>query len=322
MASEGPGQDDELGVRLDWPGDDTGFVRRPDAPDSVEPSAPVDAVYVSAEEPDADAPPPVSSSSLPLLPALLGKLDNVDTTVTTLGMRVDALGATTTSFHSAFFDRLTEYVDTVAQITRSQQETLEEYRHGNDRSVAELRRTVGETDEVLRRMSARLDEIGADVASLGDVDRSSGAPAAPAAGARLSEELGVELAGLREDIVQLKRRLGVRAKAPAVLEETQIGELVDRIAGLVGPPTFADEDIERVALAVVKQLEQFLEVVPEPASPAARTPPAPTPSPRKPPPAKTPPPPKKPPAVKAADGSPAHKKKAAGSATTSRRRRS
>jgi hypothetical protein len=315
MASEGSGQDDELGVRLDWPGDDTGFARRPDAAGAVGPEAENDDIdqFGSAEgavdEPDAepnDGPASPPTGPVPLLPALLNKLDNVGTTVSTLAMRIDALGATTNNLNSVLSDRISDYIDTVAHLTRSQQDVVEEYRHGNDRTVAELRRAIAESDALLRQVAARLDEVVTDVASLGDGERLM-TTANDAPGAAMSEELESEIAGLRDDIVQLKRRIGVRAKAPAVLDEAQVGILLDRIVERIGPTTFADEDVHRVAQAVVAQLEQFLEVVPD--TPASA--PAPTPVPR-PPPAPE----------RAADAPKTAKKKAAGPATTSRRRSS
>jgi hypothetical protein len=341
MASEGQGQDDELGVRLDWPGDDTGFARRPDATDAAESGSEVDELEpADAEtstapdsEPDDGQTVPAPIGNVPLLPALVGRLDNVNTTISTLAMRIDALGATTNNFHTVFTERLSDYIDTVAHLTRSQQEVLEEYRHGNDRTVAELRRAVAESDALLRHVAGRIDEVVTDIASLSDGER---APAGTndgliaqmneelatgfaalrddiaqlnASSPETSDDLATEVAGLREEIVQLKRRIGVRAKAPAVLDDAQLAELLERIVDRVGPRAFAEEDVRRVAQAVVSQLEQFLEVVPDTPAPANAAPAAPA-------------APPKPAPTKAAGAPKPAKKKAAGTATSSRRRSS
>jgi len=291
MGSEGTADDDELGVQLDWPGEDTGFTLRPDAkekrrpaeapkrprkrPAQAAPAPPRAAAPRTAPVPAAD-PPADDAGPVPLLPALFRRLEAVSSNIATLAMRVDALGATTSSLHAAFSDRLTEYVDTVAHITRSQQDSLEEYRHGNDRVVAELRRAVGESDDVLRRVAARVDEVAEDLASFGDIARALGsAPARGRGGAGFDPAaIEAELAGLRDDIVQLKRRLGVRAKATVVLDEEQVELLLDQLVERIGTSVFADDDIERVAHAVVAQLDQFLEVVPddEPVAPSADAP--------------------------------------------------
>jgi uncharacterized coiled-coil protein SlyX len=116
-----------------------------------------------------------SSPAVPLLPAVAGRLETVHNSVSALGMRIDALGSLTSNVGSAMADRLTEYGDTVSLVTRAQTEALDEYRHGTERTVTELRRSLAASDEVIRRLSARIDELMTDTSSLLEIVRVLGA---------------------------------------------------------------------------------------------------------------------------------------------------
>jgi hypothetical protein len=48
-----------------------------------------------------------------------------------------------------------------------------------------------------------------------------------------AEELAAQVATVQDEVTQLKRRLGVRAKAPVVLDDAQMDDLANRVAALV-----------------------------------------------------------------------------------------
>ena len=89
-------------------------------------------------------------------PALASRLETIHRTMSTLGMRIDALVTSTTSYRSALTDRLTEYADLVTKLTRSQASDLEEYRRNNERTLSDLRRGLSTSEESLERVSACL----------------------------------------------------------------------------------------------------------------------------------------------------------------------
>lgn len=294
MASGG-GDGDEFDVSLEWPDEEPG-------------AAAARLTWPNAEDPD-DAPRPPTvggdpvavppKGRMPLLPAVAARLESIESSIAMLAIRVDALGATTNGVRSSLSDRLAEYADTVARLTRSQQDMLEEYHHGNERAVTELRRSVTESDDVVRRLEARVDELVTDVASLTEIARTLASESrsrftpsdfGDEASGELGGQLGglegladtisaielqgrasaSELAGLRDELAQLKRRVAVRAKAPAVLDEAQIEDLVVTLAEQLGSARLADEELARFAQAVVAQLAESLELVSEETAPARK----------------------------------------------------
>jgi hypothetical protein len=172
-------QPEDFGVRLRWPTDDPSAVTdrplraRRDTPPSVveddEPGASL-AVRPAAGPDDGDDGP--GGDNLPaVLPAMVGRLETVHGAVATLSMRIDALVAATNNVRSSLTDRVTEYAETMAQLVRSQASDVEDYRHGTERVTGELRRSLAEGDDALRRLSSRVEEIAGDVTMLGDLLR-------------------------------------------------------------------------------------------------------------------------------------------------------
>ena len=218
--------DDPFGIRLRWPaesGEGAPAAEADDAPSYYEPAA------------GDDGEPPA------LLPAMAGRIEGVHGAIATLAMRVDALTATVNAFRSVLSDRIADYADTAVRLSRNQAAELEEYRHGSDRLVGEVRRTIGESEESLRRLSLRVDELGSGLSLLTDrvgkqlesVDR---------LGSRLadqSEELREELTGvlgvIRADLTKVHkdfgefRKLRTELSGFANLREDLVAELAEAV---------------------------------------------------------------------------------------------
>lgn len=261
--------DSELGVELEWPEDEDKPAPMPRSRARTATGERTASVAV-----EGDAAPPQT----PLLPALASRLEGVRDGVSTLGLRVDALQSTTTSFQSSLSDRLAEYMEAIRQIARAQQEMLDDYRHGNERSIAELRRTLATSDDSLRRVAARVDELISGVVSIPAPTQATAPPRDDKSGPRTvtvtaaESDVGDELEAIHEELVQLRRRVGVRARATVTLEDAQVDSLVDRVVQTVGIVQISDADLGRLAEAVVARLEEVLEVVPEEAPPADEEP--------------------------------------------------
>ncbi len=101
-----------------------------------------------------DAPDPDAESGL------AGRLDAIHGTLSTLGMRVDALVTSTTSYRSALTDRLAEYAELVTKTARNQAADLEEYRRTTERTIAEVRGSMAAAEEALRSLADRVDGDG------------------------------------------------------------------------------------------------------------------------------------------------------------------
>lgn len=202
-------------------------------------------------------------------------------------------------------DSVVRLNDTVSPLIEAQASSLEELRRHQDRSLSELRRSVKEGDAGLRQLAGQIDGLADDIAALNDlvravVERGPGAPLEvdglhdallemqaasaslietaevlagpnPAQGAAL-DDLASELAALRDEVTQLKRRVGVRAKTSTTLDEEQVAALIDRLVDRLGPRataepavvTLGDADVERIVAGVLEQIERTFEIVSDP----------------------------------------------------------
>ena len=148
---------DDLDVRLDWP---SGVVEEPGGPPPLTPS-PAGGVTAPSETPRG------------LLPKLADDLGSLRQHIETMhediaGMvaRVHALGAAVTGVEVAIADRLAEYADTVVQLGRGLTSNLSTYREGNDRTVADLRRALADSDELVRSVLQKTDDLAVAVGAL------------------------------------------------------------------------------------------------------------------------------------------------------------
>lgn len=104
-------------------------------------------------------------------PAMASRLETIHRSMSTLGMRIDALVTSTTSYRSALTDRLNEYADLVTKLTRTQASDLEEYRRANERTLADLRRGLATSEETLERVGARIDSMLTEAETSDDSSR-------------------------------------------------------------------------------------------------------------------------------------------------------
>jgi hypothetical protein len=149
-----------------------------------------------------------------------------------------------------------------------------------------MSRIAAPRDDLSAELQTAVGELRAEVKAIAS-SRRAPSGAAESAGAppgellelvSLGEELGSELVSLRSEIVQLKRRIGVRAKSSGGLDESQLREVagqiaasvrppalseadLERIVESVRPPALTDADIQRIVTAIAAQLESTFEVV-------------------------------------------------------------
>lgn len=275
--TEGVEPDPGFDVQLEWSGDE---YQRPftDAASGVK----------------RDGGESVATSPTPLLPALASRVDNVLAAVAALTARVDGLAAASHAFQSGISDRLVDYIESTSAVTSAQTEALDEYRRSTERSVTELRRATAATDKLLRKLIGRLDEVSTDVRLATEASDGGGpaidrdelmavvtdalAPvteaidglyeqpsaAADATSQSSHQELAGELAEIRKELTQLKRRVGLRGK-------TSTGEHPPQGPGL------SPDDLDRLTDAIVDRLAATLEVVPDDSFEAPVEPEPPTP---------------------------------------------
>jgi chromosome segregation ATPase len=161
------GGDDQrdLGVTLRWP-EGREFDDVPD--DLADESGGLDPEIIPmVDSPDAFAP----AGGKALLPTLVGRLDSVLGSISALSLHIDALSGAINALRSGVTDRLTEYSEALSGMTTAQASVIEEYRHGSERALGELRKSLQTVDETIRRTAGRTDETANDVGVVADLVR-------------------------------------------------------------------------------------------------------------------------------------------------------
>ena len=108
-----------------------------------------------------------------LLPRLTDELTSLRRHVLTvqedvagLVARLHSVGAAISGVEVALSDRLTEYADTVVQFGRGLTTNVTTYREGNERAIADLRRALADSDELLRTVLTKTDDLAVELATL------------------------------------------------------------------------------------------------------------------------------------------------------------
>ncbi|MEY2423416.1 MAG: hypothetical protein QOI95_3483 [Acidimicrobiaceae bacterium] len=263
MADQGAGDDNDIGVRLTWPRDDLN--PRPDSGTMIE--APRDSDFARGTDDDDDG----TASSMtrpPLLVTITNKLEEIHATGEAMSARLDLLGSSLAALQSVISDRMSAHFETTAAAARAQSEALEGYRHGNERAVAELRRGMAASHETIREFGAHIAEVAGDTQSILALLQGlteGGWADGPVAAAHSAGDAGVgdELALLRDEIHQLKRRVGLRARAPVTIDDEQLQAIADQVAARSGGVTLDDHEADRLTEMIVDRLTTMLEVVPD-----------------------------------------------------------
>lgn len=131
-----------------------------------------------------------------------GRLDSVQWALSNLGMRVDALVTSTTTYRSALSDRIDQYSEVLANATRSQAGDLEEYHRATVRALTELRRGVTASEEAIQAVAARIGQAGEAGPTTAAVDLGPVIAAQAEMRARLEEMAGSLSSSLADQVRQ------------------------------------------------------------------------------------------------------------------------
>jgi len=197
------GDDEDFGVRLDWPAD--AFADPYDGPGpgpAVDEPEPVDgpAFAPPSEPPKPRATPPV----MPVTPtppsmadALAGVADaggpGLSRALAAIAARVDVLSSTTVTFRNLVSDRYQEQTRWVSELMSETTAEIARATRVQERAVNELRTQVEEVWRLLLEMSASTTALAA------------------AFDAHVTET-GAALAGITEELQGIRRRMQVRSR--------------------------------------------------------------------------------------------------------------
>ena len=103
---------------------------------------------------------------MPLLPSIAGRVEALSGLLRSISMRLDGLTAVTDVYRANVTDRIDEYTETVLQLSRQSDQTLDEHRRANERAIGELRRNASDRGEAVGQLVGRVEELATDVATL------------------------------------------------------------------------------------------------------------------------------------------------------------
>ncbi len=288
-ASEEP--PDDLRVRLKWPGmpdtstddigrhDDFGPIRRAPEPGAEEPAhddgppveeprpEPVERDYPTVESsevsdaevdyPTADAEPGSVRQAVTTQQLILaGRSDSLQAALASIALRIDALTSTTSTFRNLVSDRLTDYAEQVGRLAAGAASDLDDYRHLHERSLEQIRRSVGDAEDNLRKLSRMVGDLELKTVGLVAAVRENG----DAVDHLLSERDHVSDTLLRSlDRVGLQVQTGLEQG----LEETaaSMARLEDAVAELAAGGSGQSVDrLDAMIAALTKERERQLAV--------------------------------------------------------------
>lgn len=235
--------------------------------------------------PGLEPPPPAGEDAgggdlvpvAPLLPSIAGRVEALSGLLRSITMRIDGLAAASDVYRATVTDRIDEYTETILQLTRQNDQTLEEHRRASERITAELRRSATDRTEMISRLAGRVEELATEVGTMVE----GGAVARPA-------EVEVDLLPLAERQEAMESSLdevrtlvevivdtmpaSADGSAQAPLTRADLDEAVDAVVegvlGRMGVDAIADAvvarlDLQAIAAAVVARIEEAFELVDE-----------------------------------------------------------
>jgi hypothetical protein len=208
-----------------------------------------DVTEPSSVEPDATAAPGrgLLAQLSDDLAALRQRIEVVQQDVVGLVARVHTLGGAVAGVEVTLGGRLSEYSDTVVQLGRGLTANISTYRESNDRTVSELRRALADSEELLRTVLTKADDLAVEIAAVRN-ERTADAPAAPIDADELREIV-------HETIASFDARDSVGKLA------TELAALGDRITKELAARPLATPGPSGVDAAVHAELLTALEVL-------------------------------------------------------------
>jgi chemosensory pili system protein ChpA (sensor histidine kinase/response regulator) len=105
---------------------------------------------------------------------LAGRTDSLQAALASIALRIDALTSTTSTFRNLVSDRITDYAEQVGRLGNSAAADLDDYRHLHERAIDQIRRSVGDAEDNIRRLSRSVGDLDAKMAALIAAVRDSG----------------------------------------------------------------------------------------------------------------------------------------------------
>jgi uncharacterized protein YoxC len=163
------------------------------------------------EEPRRPSRPTVTTQEL----ILAGRSDSLQAALASIALRIDALTSTTSTFRNLVSDRITDYAEQVGRLASASASELEDYRHLHERAQDNIRRSVAEAEDNIRRLSRSVGDLDAKVGALIAAVRESGDAVDQLASERdqLSDTLGRGLERVEEGLAELTEGKGASSFA-------------------------------------------------------------------------------------------------------------
>ena len=228
---EGPQEPgDELSVRLQWPADDmepADAVRiEPPSSRAADESGP-SVVDAEPEPVDWEESGPAPVVAVPGVRTAPGQIaSGVEDALGAISGRIDSLTSVTTTFRNMVGDRMGEYESRFGKLADSIAADLDDERAWLEQALGILHHGVSEAIEAIRRITATVDELAADVASF-------------------QEEMSAAVAVLTDEVQGLRRRTSVKPRGGGSLEPAQLRAVTQAVTEAVTEAVRAEVEAAR-----------------------------------------------------------------------------
>ncbi|MGH9125529.1 MAG: hypothetical protein ACRDZ8_12500, partial [Acidimicrobiales bacterium] len=105
---------------------------------------------------------------------LAGRTDSLQAALASIALRIDALTSTTSTFRTLVSDRITDYAEQVGRLATSAAGDIDDYRHLHERAIDQVRRSVTDIEDNIRRLGRSVGDLDAKVNALVSAVHDSG----------------------------------------------------------------------------------------------------------------------------------------------------
>lgn len=204
------------------------------------------------DEDDRASRPTVTTQEL----ILAGRSDSLQAALASIALRIDALTSTTSTFRNLISDRITDYAEQVGRLGASAAGDLDDYRHLHERALDQIRRSVGEAEDNIRRLSRSVGDMDSKVAALVAAVRESGDAVDQMISERdqVSDSLVRSLERIEDTLAEITEGKGASSFA-------RLGEMIGALLGERDRQSAVWSQLEQVVVALADDREHEADVM-------------------------------------------------------------
>jgi uncharacterized protein YoxC len=187
---------------------------------------------------------------------LAGRSDSLQAALASIALRIDALTSTTSTFRNLVSDRITDYAEQVGRLATSAAGDLDDYRHVHERALEQIRRSVGEAEDNVRRLGRSVGDLDSKVGALVAAVRETGD-----AIDQISSERDQVSDTLVRSMERVEDALSEITEGKGATSFARLGDMIAALAGERDRQNAAFSQLEAVVVALADDREHGADVL-------------------------------------------------------------